>query len=242
MDNLALQLTTPHTTRDNVNMRLDTLKAITFMRADVMSGDLSDPSGDAPSVLDALQRHTNASAPPRCDILISNPPYIAAASFRTTTSRSVRRYEPSLALVPKHVSIGASEHDGDGFYPRIAALAEQLEAKIMLVEVADMDQATRVAAMAASERRWERIEIWRDDPTSLAVDQVMIADIMVRVLGMGHGRSVFAYRGAAGAWMGRPPWTPLVKMGTGGLESSKVPLDRANDAAPGLHEAYYRAS
>ncbi|KAK3071301.1 hypothetical protein LTR53_008869 [Teratosphaeriaceae sp. CCFEE 6253] len=203
MDNLARQLTTPHTTRDNVNMR-DTLKAISFMRADVMSGDLFDPPGDAPSVLDALQQHTDASAPPRCDILISNPPYIAAASFRSTTSRSVRRYEPSLALVPKHASIGASDHDGDAFYPRIVALAEQLEAKIMLVEVADMDQATRVAAMAASERRWERIEIWRDDPTSLAVDQVTIDDTMFRVLGKGHGRSVFAYRGAAGAWMGRP--------------------------------------
>jgi methylase of polypeptide subunit release factors len=35
------------------------------------------------------------------DIIISNPPYISRSSFLSTTSYSVQKYEPHLALVPK---------------------------------------------------------------------------------------------------------------------------------------------
>ena len=105
------------------------------------------------------------------DVIISNPPYIAPESYNNgTTKRSVRLYEPKLALVPPPVTT-LSEHPitpqerlerkdrsslnltsnenaarlrGDSFYPRIIGLAVRYHASLTVVECGDLNQALRV--------------------------------------------------------------------------------------------------
>lgn len=69
----------------------------------------------------------------------------------------------------------------------------------MLFEVADMEQAIRVAGLAGED--WEAVEIWRDDPGA-GGDEVEFVDVgegegrrRVDVRGVGNGRSVVAYKG-----------------------------------------------
>ncbi|KAL2039077.1 hypothetical protein N7G274_008126 [Stereocaulon virgatum] len=107
------------------------------------------------------------------DVLVSNPPYISPCAFNTTTSRSVRTYEPKTALVP-HVNnntappaidhVDADTAVGDAFYPRLLCIAAQIHAKVLLMEVADFDQAVRVIGLLLATRAWEGCEIWRDEP------------------------------------------------------------------------------
>jgi methylase of polypeptide subunit release factors len=147
---------------------------------------------------------------PRYDILISNPPYISSSAFRRTTSASVRKYEPKLALVPPvpNLSIDqVSEDDGDLFYPKLFDLASMLDTKVVLFEVADMEQAIRVAGLAGD--AWDVVEIWRDDPGAGGgeVESVDIGEGEARrrigVKGVGNGRSVVAYRGEGSRWLGK---------------------------------------
>ncbi|KAL2031247.1 hypothetical protein VTO58DRAFT_106598 [Aureobasidium pullulans] len=138
------------------------------------------------------------------DILISNPPYISPSAFNRTTTRSVKRYEPKLALVPKDAD--ASQYPGidpgDIFYPRLLEIAKQVDARVVLFEVADLEQAGRVAAMAQQQNIWTVIEVWRDNPSQAddygGSEQTSVAT-GIKVLGRGNGRSVFAYRGGAKA-------------------------------------------
>ncbi|KAK4963227.1 hypothetical protein LTR10_000855 [Elasticomyces elasticus] len=178
------------------SLSFQALEAMDFLGADVMEDD-----GFCPSVLEALSWRSSQTTSPKCDVLMSNPPYISAEAFETTTEPSVRLFEPRMALVPKPAHLISSPHDGDIFYPRIVALADQLEAKVMLLEVADIEQASRVAAIV-SKSHWDGIEIWRDEPATAALTTVTIDPSTVRVRGDGHGRSVFAYRGAATTWLG----------------------------------------
>lgn len=140
----------------------------------------------------------------RWDILISNPPYISPSAFNHTTTRSVKRYEPKLALVPKDAdALHYPDIDpGDIFYPRLLGVAKQLDVQVLLFEVADLEQAGRVAAMAQQQKIWTVIEIWRDDPSQsdhdVDLEQTTVA-ARIKVLGRGNGRSVFAYRGEAKA-------------------------------------------
>lgn len=84
---------------------------------------------------------------------------------------------------------------GDVFYPKLLAIAEQIEAKVILFEVADLKQAQRVAAMAVRQGTWDRVEIWRDEPTANSVSENVQTDRHnIAVRGVGHGRSVVAYR------------------------------------------------
>jgi methylase of polypeptide subunit release factors len=142
--------------------------------------------------------------------LISNPPYISTSAFRRTTSASVRKYEPKLALVPPvpHSSAGqADEDDGDLFYPKLYELATMLDTKVVLFEVADMEQAIRVAGLAGD--HWEAVEIWRDDPGADGVEEESVnvgegeGMRWVDVRGVGNGRSVVAYRSDGSRWLGR---------------------------------------
>ncbi|KAH0138000.1 hypothetical protein KCU67_g15597, partial [Aureobasidium melanogenum] len=71
-------------------------------------------------------------------------------------------------------------------------------AKVVLFEVADLEQAERVALMAKDQGIWDGIEIWRDYPSEHDPDVEIIntgALKDVKILGTGNGRSVFAYRG-----------------------------------------------
>ncbi|KAI9732520.1 MAG: hypothetical protein M1834_003855 [Cirrosporium novae-zelandiae] len=139
------------------------------------------------------------------DILISNPPYISRHHFATRTSRSVRNWEPRLALVPPDTLgfPGSNEIDrsGDVFYPRLLGLCETAEVKTALFEVGDMDQAMRVAEMAIKSHAWcpSEIEIWRDWVSTPWLnncpEHVFIEGHSVAVRGEGHGRAVVLRKG-----------------------------------------------
>lgn len=136
------------------------------------------------------------------DILISNPPYISPQAFVHTTTRSVRNFEPKLALVP--ISTGhAHANSGDLFYPTLLDIADQVNAKVVLFEVADTDQALRVAHMAQGRNSWQGIEIWRDEPSTINLNSEPIIqdEDGFRTLGRGDGRSVVCWRAEACTWL-----------------------------------------
>ncbi|CAG8937392.1 unnamed protein product [Penicillium salamii] len=118
---------------------------IQFHRADVL-GNGSDTLVSIRSLLQTLGRPSQPSEHLQYDLLISNPPYISRAEFRNgTTARSVRLFEPELALVPPSVS-----EDGrpeDIFYRRILSLALELKTPITVLECGDMAQAQRVVTL-----------------------------------------------------------------------------------------------
>jgi methylase of polypeptide subunit release factors len=201
-----------------------------FLQADILT--TKDDEGNGVMALNtALQHYTSTSTSSSTststatsaatgknnwDILISNPPYISPSAFAHTTTRSVKRYEPRLALVPPSPSSPSSpsssssplldaEH-GDLFYPRLLSLASSLSAKIILFEVADLEQAKRVASMAEKQGIWEGIEIWRDDPCGDGhqegdMETETETESGIKVLGAGNGRTVVAYRGEGKDWM-----------------------------------------
>lgn len=134
------------------------------------------------------------------DMMISNPPYISPRSFNQDTSRSTRSYEPKVALVPPRSQSLATEVEttridvsvGDSFYPRLSELAERSNAKILLVEVADMAQARRIVAKGVERRYGYQFEIWKDWPDKGVMSETLIGGASVKVIGHGHGRSVLA--------------------------------------------------
>lgn len=185
---------------DSNNHRTKALQSIGFIKADILR-----PNRDPRSLAQALAHLPSNSAIPTFNILISNPPYISPKTYNHTTSRSVRTYEPKLALVPTPpTSLPNHQSDiatGDIFYPRLLQIAEDVGAEVLLLEVADTEQAKRVAGMAAERDVWEHVEIWRDDPAAVDCDEeVLPGGRAVNVRGVGHGRSVFAYRGHATSW------------------------------------------
>ncbi|KAG9929466.1 modification methylase HemK, partial [Aureobasidium melanogenum] len=180
-----------------------------FLQADILATDSNDKSNHALSLDSALHQYESTSSTSRngrWDILISNPPYISPQAFNDTTQRSVKRYEPRLALVPppQNNSSSSKVDQGDIFYPRLLQIAQQVGAKIVLFEVADSEQAQRVALMAKNQGIWDGIEIWRDYPSEHDPDAEIgntSAFSDVKLLGTGNGRSVFAYRGGARDWL-----------------------------------------
>jgi methylase of polypeptide subunit release factors len=188
------------------NLGFRTLREMQFLKADILA-EHNKPL----SVMSRLKEAQGASqSKPTYDILISNPPYISTSAFRRTTSASVRKYEPKLALVPpvpNSTIVQVAEDDGDLFYPNLFELATMLDTKVVLFEVADMDQAIRVAGLAGE--HWETVEIWRDDPGADG-DEFEFADVgqgegrrRVDVRGVGNGRSVVAYRGEGSGWLAK---------------------------------------
>lgn len=141
------------------------------------------------------------------DVVVSNPPYISPRGFDTTTSRSVRKYEPKEALVPPFSSSTRGESAvsgnecGDAFYPHILRLAKEVRAKFLLVEVADIEQAGRVAGMVLRELDWQGCQIWRDypaqdqNPDEKEYETIFGRPVVVK--GAGNRRAVFAWRGTA---------------------------------------------
>ena len=77
-----------------------------------------------------------------------------------------------------------------------------MSAQVLLVEVADMQQAVRVAEMVVGggERgNWEGCEIWRDWPAGGGEGEVVVVrGESVGVRGEGDGRAVLAWRGEGG--------------------------------------------
>jgi methylase of polypeptide subunit release factors len=135
---------------------------IHFHRADVL-GHGSDSTPPIKSLLQSLRTKSEPdSTDTQCDLLISNPPYISRTEFRNgTTARSVRLFEPELALVPPE-SGSADCRPEDIFYHRIINLASELEAKITVLECGDMAQAQRVVALHKRLSSGDRFsaEVW----------------------------------------------------------------------------------
>ena len=177
------------------------LHGMQFIQADL----LASPKLGSLGILKKLDELRSKGRKVNYDILISNPPYISKSAYLETTEASVREYEPKLALVPRSPSNKHTVHDGDTFYPLLWKLGIHLKSKIALFEVADMEQARRVAAMA--QKRWKFVEIWRDDPGATTsekeyVDIECIHRPKVRVRGTGNGRSVVAYTIEGERWRG----------------------------------------
>lgn len=177
---------------------LESLRNMHFVQADVLA-DPEEPLG----ILTKLREIGHMT--PTYDVLVSNPPYISSSAFRTTTAASVRRYEPKLALVPPQSSKEIHAQDGDLFYPVLYNIASRLNTKVVLFEVADMEQACRVATMA--NEHWGTVEIWRDDPGATTCETEYAeapCDLRprIRVRGAGNGRSVVAYTVEKENWRG----------------------------------------
>ena len=134
------------------------------------------------------------------DILIVNPPYVSPRGFAKDTSLSVRRYEPRTALVPsdgpivgKSPSTASSDKDvGDAFYSRLLEISHQVKAKLVVMEVADMHQAQRVACLALKHDPRAQCAVWRDWPDQASSRQeiLRLRGKTVKVFGQGNGRAV----------------------------------------------------
>jgi HemK-like putative methylase len=136
-----------------------------------------------------------------CDVLVSNPPYISEDSFNHDTARSVRNWEPRLALVPLVPNIVGVAPE-DVFYDRLMYFYLNVShSKILLMEVGDDRQAARVAQMALDRVLpfyWpSRVEIWRDwpeqSPEIHEAKEVTIEGHVVPVIGSGKLRSVVVF-------------------------------------------------
>ncbi|KAL7823293.1 S-adenosyl-L-methionine-dependent methyltransferase [Trichoderma gracile] len=147
--------------RDNIaqNARLGHL---TDMRPnhtiDILQGDIFQDQ-----ILEGLQERT-------WDVMVSNPPYISRRAWHYgggQIGHSVRRYEPSLALVPgDDIPIPAEWEHEDVFYARLLDIAYILKPKAILLEIGDEMQAVRVASRFSQHRlsMGSHIEVWRDWP------------------------------------------------------------------------------
>ncbi|CAD6440063.1 dd711cae-354d-4166-99ad-56293c21615f [Sclerotinia trifoliorum] len=177
----------------NQNILFNALKSsaqqsISFEYADVL--------GEKQRILDRCQRV--------CDVIISNPPYISEDGFKKETTRSVRNWEPRLALVPNVSKLDTEFSDDDSeniypmktediFYHRLLHFHSLLKSKILVMEVGDEAQARRVIKMAMGSS--DRIEIWRDWPDqhesgNEKADYMLVGDHKVAVRGSGMVRAV----------------------------------------------------
>ena len=170
-----------------------------FAKADVLADPFVERNKGAPLPLKTLLNYKKWA--PFWDLLISNPPYISPSAYWKTTTRSVRGFEPKLALVPPANSKLDDTKQGDMFYPRLLTIANEVEAKIVLLEVADLEQALRVAQLARKMEVFDGIEIWRDEPDASPDHPTSEGGFDVR--GEGNARSVICWRGAGGSWLGK---------------------------------------
>lgn len=139
--------------------QMKSIHSIGFVQADVLSEDGTNTADGSLSLSQALKRLSGNSSQLHFDILISNPPYVSPKSFQQTTSRSVKHYEPRIALVPPVSKESNDQVIGDLFYPKLLSIAEQVNAKLFLFEVSDLNQAKRVSALAAARNVWDKIEV-----------------------------------------------------------------------------------
>ncbi|KAM0162802.1 hypothetical protein ACHAPG_001508 [Botrytis cinerea] len=158
--------------------------------------EFSDVLGDEEKILDKFQGV--------CDVIVSNPPYISEDGFNKETTRSVRNWEPELALVPNASRRETIHFNGDAgnsplikvedvFYYRLLRFHFLLKSKILVMEVGDEAQAKRVAQMAIGSS--DRIEIWRDWPDqhesgSESAEYMFLGNYEIVVKGTGMVRAV----------------------------------------------------
>ncbi|KAK5993395.1 Release factor glutamine methyltransferase-like protein [Cladobotryum mycophilum] len=139
------------------------------------------------------------------DVMVSNPPYISRRVWNYGLGQlghSVRKYEPSLALVPgNHLPAPAGWRHADVFYSRLLDIAHQLKPRIILLEIGDEEQARHVIGGFFRHKlsAVSRVEVWRDWPDltpndgeeePLKIDQVDGQTCKVPVKGSGQIRSI----------------------------------------------------
>ncbi|KAL3483585.1 S-adenosyl-L-methionine-dependent methyltransferase [Aspergillus germanicus] len=138
------------------NMLLGLLSERALKEVSFRQGNVLDYARDF-SLLTNILHHMTAGRTsdfePGCDVIISNPPYISPGDYRSgTTSRSVRMFEPKLALVPPESYSGLMLHVDDFpvedlFYHHIAAIVAISRARLTVLECGNRLQAMRVASL-----------------------------------------------------------------------------------------------
>ena len=176
-----------------------------FACADVLGGVFPQSLHSAPGDRKTLQQLLSERGEAQWDVVLANPPYVSQSEyFSARTERSVRCFEPRLALLPQAQqdswqlptssgSVPFEARPEDRFYGPIWKIAKNTGARAVLMEVGGLDQATRVASIAV-DRAWGGVEIWRDDPATDHTDVVPTGQSEVMVRGTGEGRSVVAWK------------------------------------------------
>lgn len=140
---------------------LDTALPGTPLQSTTADEKAFDALSAPPPILCALHHILPSleNTPPKIDVIISNPPYVSPTAYSNgTTNRSVRRYEPELALVPPAIVSGVVR--GDEFYAKIVEVAKYTKAKLVVFEVGDPTQAQRVKKMMVDDG-WEgKMDVW----------------------------------------------------------------------------------
>ncbi|RMZ78996.1 hypothetical protein DV737_g3646, partial [Chaetothyriales sp. CBS 132003] len=138
------------------------------------------------------------------DVIISNPPYISPTDYAAggRVTRSVRDYEPLLALVPPHMGDDQGNR-ADIFYSRILHVGRLARTRLICMEVGDAAQAARVARLAeqfstdyAGNVEAQIVEVWCDDGHVSEVDVSHLYQYHVR----GCERAVVIWKGAWAHW------------------------------------------
>ncbi|KAL4958815.1 S-adenosyl-L-methionine-dependent methyltransferase [Aspergillus stella-maris] len=133
------------------NLSQRALEDVIFRRGNVF--ELSQNGSSALRDAFSFTSEKTTATGPWCDVLVSNPPYVSSREYHDgTTSRSVRMFEPMLALVPPKdvppytLETSHSCHQ-DLFYSHIAGLILDSRVKLAVLECANRLQANRVAAL-----------------------------------------------------------------------------------------------
>lgn len=167
-------------------------------------GDLLSPSWlneDLPALI------------PRCDVLVSNPPYVSPKTWRLGSgelSYSTRKFEPKLALVPRNIDAPWECRQEDVFYAALLDAAGVLRPSVALFEFGDEAQGRRVLDLALAHPfcRGAELEFWRDYPdlqgpdaerenTAVTVEDPAGERRVVPIRGSGNIRSILIRKPAS---------------------------------------------
>lgn len=143
-------------------------------------------------------------APHDHNIIISNPPYISRQEYDTQIPRSVRDWEPELALVPSFSS-GSAQHcdvdPADIFYKVLMEMYQNNGRKrsfMLVMEVGDEAQAKRVLGVALKKYAMDKsnaVSVWRDSPdVRPSGDDLVVEGRTIPSEGQGNVRTVVFVR------------------------------------------------
>ncbi|KAF8248860.1 S-adenosyl-L-methionine-dependent methyltransferase [Wilcoxina mikolae CBS 423.85] len=157
--------------REHNREALKPASKVEFIEGDVLAHDIDELVYSIHACFDEIDPVMRESV----DVVVANPPYISAGGYARETARSVRLWEPRVAL--------EAEEDGDVFYPQIGRIAWSLGAKAVVAEVGGWEQAERVRACWEG-MGWSGSTVWKDFA--------------------GRGRTVVAWR-EGGEWVVNGP-------------------------------------